>query len=659
MSKTKQTKQLKQFKRTFIESIVIIDFITIALLYLIMPIIQGYPPYTENFAFQQKVQTLTHVEQYIIVLLIGIAMTLVAMKLYMKNIYRYINSHSNKEEIEYSEILKVRKDCLNVPYKLAIFELSGILLLGLLLNLIMLVQFLAVIKFTMMIVSLASITSLLLLIISQKYLNNILFSTYEVNSKYEMHNGFRIKNSLGLQIQMMPFIAVVLIIVSLIGYSKAMEKQANASSNYYEVYLERENIGNDNISTSALKNTLNKIPLKNEKDYYFIIEPDDKDIYVSKESGSISQFVLDYRDFFFDKTNGRLYERFGVDEQLFAKKITDTKGQAWYIGFKFEVIDNELFLYYSIIIILVLTIYAILSYVWAINFSKNTDRISKKLRNILESEQEINNKNILPIMSNDELGDLSYYYNKIQEKLINQQVTIQKQGQLATLGELAGGMAHDINTPISAIDTAILMLEKRVEGTEEQKEIITNMKICTDKIKAIVNGMRNQIRNLGSTEKQWFEVSKIISDLNIILKNELIKAKCVLNVDINENVKIYGERNKLSQVITNLIMNSIQAYSANSIEGDINVIVKQEKENCIIKVIDEAGGIPEKMQELIFKNILTTKGTQGTGIGLYLAYSVIKGVFEGNLTFETIAGKGTTFIIEIPNNFKEESKNGE
>ena len=79
-------------------------------------------------------------------------------------------------------------------------------------------------------------------------------------------------------------------------------------------------------------------------------------------------------------------------------------------------------------------------------------------------------------------------------------------------------------------------------------------------------------------------------------------------------------------------------------------IYKNERNEAIIRIEDFAGGIPESVRPYIFKNILTTKGVSGTGFGLYLAYSVIKGAFGGEITFDTETGKGTVFNIIIPLN---------
>lgn len=612
---SKNTKQVKKFKTKFISSIFLLDLITIIILYLIMPTIQGYPPYSEDFAFQAKVQPLTHIEQYTAILLIGMTLNIISLKLYMKRIYAYINKTDKKEDIKYEEILKVRKDCINVPYKLALFEFFGILILGLLLNLVMLAQPFAVVKFTLMIISLASITALSVLIISQKYLYNILESTYIKDKRYERNNGIRIKNSLSLQIQMLPFVLVVLILISLVGYSKAMNKQGETITSYYKAYLEAEEEKMNNINIDSLKQFLDKIPVYNKSDYYFIITPNDETIYVSDKDGSISSFVLDYRDFFFQKTDGRLYENFGIDEQLYAKKVLDSNGKIWYIGFKFKVVDYELFIYYLLIDVIVLALYSMLSYIWAKNMSKNSNKISEKLKKILNTNT-LDKENILPVMSNDELGDLSYYYNKIQEKLINQQDIISIQSKFTAVGEVAVGMAHDINSPASAIEgTVNLLYDFKVEDNEEEyKLLLDNMKVAIEKILKLVNNAREQFRNHDNLSKEEFDLDELLMSMKNAEETAIIKERCSIEINTEKGIKIYGIKSKLYQVIVNLVRNSLNAYKDNKLQGKITIEAEENKNEIVIKVIDNAGGIPEQIKDQLFNKILTTRGTKGTGL---------------------------------------------
>ena len=220
-----------------------------------------------------------------------------------------------------------------------------------------------------------------------------------------------------------------------------------------------------------------------------------------------------------------------------------------------------------------------------------------------------------------------------------------KNESLVMLGELAGGVAHDINTPISAIKSGLLMF-KDIAKTDDEKMLVSRMDSCADKIVTLTNSLRNQIRNIGSNEVTLVDITAIIKDVSVVIHNELTKNKVSINLDIKDNFFVKGNPAKLSQVVTNIVVNAIQAYDKKG--GEVNVAVFEEKENIVISVQDFAGGIPEHIRDNIGKNILTTKGVSGTGFGLYLAYSVIKGAFGGEITFDTKEGVGTTFYIKIP-----------
>ena len=246
------------------------------------------------------------------------------------------------------------------------------------------------------------------------------------------------------------------------------------------------------------------------------------------------------------------------------------------------------------------------------------------------------------------LKDITQHKEDIKQ-IEEKQDIIVKQGQLVSIGELAGGVAHDINTPISAIKTGIVMLNQMdKDRSDDEKEILQRMDNCATKIINIVNSMRNQIRNLGGDTNVKFKISEVVNDVKIITYHEVAKNNSEVIVNINDDLEINGDPTKLGQVLTNLVVNAAQAYGEDK-GGKVEVTVeKAPKKKAIIKVTDYAGGLDPSITPYIFKNILTTKGTFGTGLGLYLAYSVIKGNFNGDITFETEQGEGTTFYITIP-----------
>ena len=123
------------------------------------------------------------------------------------------------------------------------------------------------------------------------------------------------------------------------------------------------------------------------------------------------------------------------------------------------------------------------------------------------------------------------------------------------------------------------------------------------------------------------------------LKNSLVTLNTSINLD--KNTSVNGNINSLVQVINNIISNAKQA-------DKINFTLSQRNNNLVISIQDVAGGLPDKVEEKLFKEMVTTKGKNGTGLGLFMSYSNIKAHFNGNMRYETKKGEGTTFYIEIP-----------
>ena len=100
------------------------------------------------------------------------------------------------------------------------------------------------------------------------------------------------------------------------------------------------------------------------------------------------------------------------------------------------------------------------------------------------------------------------------------------------------------------------------------------------------------------------------------------------------------------QVVNNLIINSIQAYKGN--EGVIKLNIKKLADKLLISVIDNGEGMDDDVKKCLFKQMVTTKGKGGTGLGLYISYSTIKAQFGGEMWFESEFGNGTAFYLSIP-----------
>jgi len=131
------------------------------------------------------------------------------------------------------------------------------------------------------------------------------------------------------------------------------------------------------------------------------------------------------------------------------------------------------------------------------------------------------------------------------------------------------------------------------------------------------------------------------------LKNAIVYLNIILSSPKNEDIIINGDVNNLVQVINNMISNAIQAYDGKP-NQTIDLIIEKQGKHLIISVKDYAHGLPKKVKDKLFKEMITTKGKNGTGLGLYMSYSTIRANFNGTIKVDSEEGKGSTFSIILP-----------
>ena len=284
----------------------------------------------------------------------------------------------------------------------------------------------------------------------------------------------------------------------------------------------------------------------------------------------------------------------------------------------------------------------------------------------------------------------------------NQSILMEKE-RLATLGQMIGGVAHNLKTPIMSIAGATEGLEDLVNEYEKSIEdpdvtvsdhhaIASDMKNWIAKIRSydnymsdIITAVKGQAVNMNEDQNDSFTIEELISRVNILMKHELKEALVTINeqIEVDKHTKIYGNVNSLVQVVNNLISNAIQSYGppdttmqvsratgSSFIKGDgadlgsgkkigqkisdvstsraIDLIISKKSGSIVISVIDHGCGMSKEIQNKLFKEMITTKGHNGSGLGLFMSYSTIKGNFQGDMNFTSEPGKGTTFNIILP-----------
>lgn len=258
------------------------------------------------------------------------------------------------------------------------------------------------------------------------------------------------------------------------------------------------------------------------------------------------------------------------------------------------------------------------------------------------------------------------YSFSADKKYNERHLIMMEQERLASLGQLIGGIAHNFKTPIMSIsggleaikDLAVeydSSIEDESVNENDHHEIAAEMRDWVKKIRPycsymsdIISAVKGQAVNCNESSLENFTIKDLINRVRILMNHELKKYQCHMNIElrVDELTEIKGEINNLVQVLNNLISNSIEAYDGKP--GNIDVIYEKSANNLEIIVKDYGSGISEKVKHKLLKEMITTKGDKGTGIGLYMSYSTIKGKFAGAMSVESEEGKGTAVKISIP-----------
>ncbi len=161
---------------------------------------------------------------------------------------------------------------------------------------------------------------------------------------------------------------------------------------------------------------------------------------------------------------------------------------------------------------------------------------------------------------------------------------------------------------------------------------------------------------------QWEQINTndVIQDSLLIFKSQLKKSHIKLHLFLSDNLpNIWGQRSKLESVFQNLIVNGIQAFRSVDDTRQKKICIWSDKEGLdkiLVRIKDNANGIPEEIRESIFRSFFTTKEKgEGTGLGLSIAKSIVK-EHQGDITFESESANGTEFKISLPLERRSSSK---
>lgn len=247
--------------------------------------------------------------------------------------------------------------------------------------------------------------------------------------------------------------------------------------------------------------------------------------------------------------------------------------------------------------------------------------------------------------------------NVAYETLKQTQSQLVQAGKMASIGQLAAGIAHEINNPVGFVKSnlhslgeTVRILRQRGCGQsedllEEIDEIIVDSTEGLRRIDSIVKNLRTFSRMDGG-QTALANVNELIDTTLSVINNE-IKYKATVRREYGELPEIYCSRDRLNQVFVNILVNAAQAIETH---GEITIRTGYDEERVLVEISDTGSGIREEDIERIFDPFFTTKDIgDGTGLGLSIVYDIIK-AHKGTIAVDSTVGQGTTFTISLPIN---------
>jgi PAS domain S-box-containing protein len=221
--------------------------------------------------------------------------------------------------------------------------------------------------------------------------------------------------------------------------------------------------------------------------------------------------------------------------------------------------------------------------------------------------------------------------------------------KLSSIGLLAAGVAHEVNTPLAVISSYTQMLSKQLQGDPQKSGLLEKITRQTFRASEIVNNLLNFSRTSGS-EVGEVDVNKVIADTLALLEHQFKVAKVEVENQLSPKVPaIQGNPGRLQQVFLNLFLNAKDAMPG----GGKLRIATLNGESVSVSVSDTGTGIAPEFIQRIYDPFFTTKTNpregqaRGTGLGLSVSYGIIQ-EHAGKIRVESNPGSGTTFILDFP-----------
>ena len=258
--------------------------------------------------------------------------------------------------------------------------------------------------------------------------------------------------------------------------------------------------------------------------------------------------------------------------------------------------------------------------------------------------------------NNHSRGLLVLVQDQTEKRKIDQEV--ERMRRLASIGRLAAGIAHEIRNPLTGMNISLDIIRNELTDNSHAATLVAGVIDEVDRLEKIVSSMLEFSRT-GSLERSWFSMVDLLNSWYPVFQEQAARRELESRIRIEDFLppSVYGDREKIRQVIVNLGLNALDAAADGGGRVEIGLFTGRphdgftagsddERTWLWLQITDNGPGISPELREKIFDPFFTTKN-RGTGLGLSIVHSIIK-EHGGRLEAESEPGRGTTFTVGLP-----------
>ncbi|MFN0108417.1 MAG: sensor histidine kinase [Blastocatellia bacterium] len=290
-------------------------------------------------------------------------------------------------------------------------------------------------------------------------------------------------------------------------------------------------------------------------------------------------------------------------------------------------------------------------------------RISRPLEKLVVSAKELGQGNydaVVPTVAESEVAQLAAAFDQMRHSLRQTQAALLKNERLATIGQMASSIIHDLRNPLATISTAAEVLKNEGLSLDRRRTMLETQLRAATRMNAMLGELLEFSRGNYKLNLDQLPLATVVERSLQELNGRVSFSGIQLLTNVPPEIMINADEEKLGRVFENLLINSLQAFQqANQQTGTIQILAQSESDGVRVEITDNGPGIPDAILGRLFEPFISSGKQGGTGLGLAIA----RGIVEAHggtigLADSTAETNGANFVIQLPSDLSQGGVNG-